>query len=203
MAPSKSSSGDPILTKIAPAARTAQQVARASQPAWLDAVTGRRLTLVHAPAGYGKTSLLVQWHRLLEERGTRVAWLTLEEDESDVQRFAEYLVVAIVADPARESMPPRTALSALVNRLSRSEHDTVLILDDFHRAESDSVRAFMRGLIRLAPPRLHIVISSRDYPSLGQSVLAAEEDLFELGVDDLKFTLDEAQRLLDHTAELH
>jgi LuxR family maltose regulon positive regulatory protein len=202
MASSKSSPGDPILTKIAPAARTAQQVARASQPAWLDAVMSRRLTLVHAPAGYGKTSLLVQWHRLLEERGIRVAWLTLEEDESDVQRFAEYLVAAIAADLARESVPPRTALSALVNRLSRSEHDTVLILDDFHRAESDSVRTFMRSLIRLAPRSLHIVISTRDYPSLGQSALAAEEDLFELGVEDLKFTPDEAQRLLDQTAEL-
>src|SRR6188472_2654681 len=126
MASSNSSAGDPILTKIAPAARTAQQVARTSQPAWLDAVLGRRLTLVHAPAGYGKTSLLVQWHRLLEERGTRVAWLTLEEDESDVQRFAEYLVAAIAAELARDGMPPRTALSALVNRLSRSDHETVL-----------------------------------------------------------------------------
>jgi LuxR family maltose regulon positive regulatory protein len=202
MASSKSSPGDPILTKIAPAARSGRQVARASQPAWLEAVASRRLTLVHAPAGYGKTSLLVQWHRLLAERGTRVAWLTLEEDESDVQRFAEYLVAAIAADLARESMPPRTALSALVNRLSRSDHDTVLILDDFHRAESDSVRTFVRSLIRLAPPTLHIVISSRDYPSLGQSALAAEEELFELGVEDLKFTADEAQRLLDATAEL-
>jgi LuxR family maltose regulon positive regulatory protein len=202
MALSKSSPGDPILTKIAPAARTALQVARESQPGWLDAVMGTRLTLIHAPAGYGKTSLLVQWHRVLEERGIRVAWLTLEEEESDAQRFAEYLVAAIAADLARESMPLRTALSALVNKLSRSELDTVLILDDFHRAESDSVRAFMRSLIRLAPPTLHIVIASRDYPSLGQSALAAEEDLFELGVEDLKFTPAEAQRLLDHGAPL-
>jgi LuxR family maltose regulon positive regulatory protein len=198
MASSTSSPGDPILTKIAPSARGAQQVARASLSRWLDIVMARRLTLIHAPAGYGKTSLLVQWHRLLEGRGTRVAWLTLEEEESDAQRFAEYLVASIAADLAPENLPVRTALSALVNKLSRSERDTALILDDFHRAESESVCSFMRSLIRLAPPTLHIVIASRDYPRLGQSALAAEEDLFELGVEDLKFTPEEAQRLLSH-----
>ena len=200
MASSTSSPGDPIVTKISPSTRATQQVARASLSRSLDVVMGRRLTLIHAPAGYGKTSLLVQWHRLLEERGIRVAWLTLEEEESDAQRFAEYLVSAIAADLARENMPLRAALSALVNNLSRSERDTVLILDDFHRAESESVCSFMRSLIRLSPPTLHIVIASRDYPRLGQSALAAEEDLFELGVDDLKFTPAEAQRLLNHDA---
>src|SRR5262245_45344925 len=98
MAPAEESPGNPIITKIAPSARATPQVARASVSQWLDTVMSQRLTLIHAPAGYGKTSLLVQWHRLLEERGTRVAWLTLEEEEGDAQRFAEYLVAAVTAD---------------------------------------------------------------------------------------------------------
>lgn len=192
--------GDPILTKTAPSARPSQHVPRDLLIQRLADVVSRRLTLVHAPAGYGKTSLLSQWHRLLVERGVEVAWLTLEEEESDAARFAEYLMVAIGGGTNGESMPTRAALSAIVNRLSLAERDTVLILDDFHRAESEDVLHFMRGLIKLAPARLHIVIASRDYPKLGQAVLAANEDLVEIGVDDLKFTLDEAQLLLNRAS---
>ena len=195
MALVKSSSGDPILTKVAPSARSANQILRTGLARRLEDVVSRRLTLVHAPAGYGKTSLLALWHRLLSERGTPVAWLTPEEDESDPSRFAEYLMAALGNGPS-ESLPLRAALSAIVNRLSQEKRETVLILDDFHRAASESVCSFVRTLIRLAPPTLHLVIASRDYPSLGQSALAAEEDLLELGVDDLKFTLEEAQALL-------
>lgn len=192
--------GDPILTKIAPSARPNQQVPRETLLRRLDDVLSHRLTLLQAPAGFGKTSLLIQWHRLLVERGIEVAWLTLEEEESDASRFAEYVMAALLdrrEGGGGESMPMRAALSAIVNRLSNAERDTVLILDDFHRAESEGVCNFVRGLIKLAPPRLHLVIASRDYPKLGQAVLAVNEELLEIGIDDLKFTLDEAQLLLN------
>ncbi|MBL8267202.1 LuxR C-terminal-related transcriptional regulator [Steroidobacter sp.] len=203
MASPVNSLGDPILTKIAPSARPASQhVPRETLLHRLDEVVCHRLTLLHAPAGYGKTSLLGQWHRLLAERGIEVAWLTLEEEESDAARFAEYLMAAIGGSNSGESMPTRAALSAIVNRLSLAERDTVLILDDFHRAESEAVCHFVRGLIKLAPPRLHIVIASRDYPNLGQAVLAANEDLVEIGIEDLKFTLDEAQLMLSRGASV-
>src|SRR5688500_18436253 len=79
---SVNSLGDPILTKIAPSARPSQHVPRELLLQRLEDVVTRRLTLLHAPAGYGKTSLLAQWHRVLMERGIEVAWLTLEEEES-------------------------------------------------------------------------------------------------------------------------
>ena len=175
-------------------------MARAALERRLDDVLARRLTLIHAPAGYGKTSLLAQWHHALEARGVELAWLTLEEEEADPSRFAEYLMAAIVGGGSGESMPLRTALSAIVNRLSKGERETVLILDDFHRAESEGVCNFVRSLIRLAPRSLHVVIASRDYPKLGQAVLAASEELLEIGIDDLKFTLGEAQAMLNRGA---
>lgn len=200
--------GNPILTKIAPSARPSQQVPRESLLRRLDAVISHRLTLLQAPAGYGKTSLLIQWHHLLVERGIEVAWLTLEEEESDPSRFAEYVMAALIEGSpingkdrgSGENMPMRAALAAIVNRLSHAERDTVLILDDFHRAESEGVCNFVRGLIKLAPPRLHLVIASRDSPKLGQAVLAVNEELLEIGIDDLKFTLDEAQAMLNRGA---
>lgn len=196
--------GDPILTKIAPSARPSQQVPRETLLRRLDEVLSHRLTLLQAPAGFGKTSLLIQWRRLLVERGIQVAWLTLEEEESDESRFAEYVMAALLdrrdGGSGGENMPTRAALSAIVNRLSNAERDTVLILDDFHRAESEGVCNFVRGLIKLAPPRLHLVIASRDYPKLGQASLAVNEELLEIGIDDLKFTLAEAQMMLNRGA---
>ncbi|MET0534575.1 MAG: LuxR C-terminal-related transcriptional regulator [Steroidobacter sp.] len=190
--------GDPILTKIAPSARPGQ-LARDSLVRRLDEVISHRLTLLHAPAGYGKTSLLAQWHEQLVQRGLHAAWITLEEDESDAARFAEY-VMATLGGGSGENLPLRAALSAIINRLSQAERDTVLILDDFHRAESEDVCSFVRSLIKLAPPKLHLVIASRDYPKLGQATLASNEELLEIGVEDLKFTFDEARVMLNRGA---
>lgn len=189
--------GDPILTKIAPSSRP-HQLVRESLARRLDEVISHRLTLLHAPAGYGKTSLLTQWHEQLRQRGLDAAWITLEDDESDAKRFAEYVMATIGG--GGENLPLRAALSAIVNRLSQAERDTVLILDDFHRAESEAVCDFVRALIKLAPPKLHLVIASRDYPKLGQSVLASNEELLEIGIDDLKFTLAEARMMLNRGA---
>lgn len=186
--------GDPILTKIVPSIRP-NQLVRESLVRRLDQVITHRLTLLHAPAGYGKTSLLAQWHELLLQRGLHAAWITLENDESDPARFAEYVMATLGG--GGKNLPLRAALSAIVNRLSQSGPDTVLILDDFHRAESEAVRDFVRALIKLAPPNLHVVIASRDYPQLGQAVLASNEELIEIGIDDLKLTLDEARALLN------
>ncbi len=185
---------DPIATKFAPPLRAAHQVVRDALLQRLDdAISSRRLTLVHAPAGYGKTSLLAQWHRTLKERGQEVLWLTLEEEESDAVRFADSLMVGIVGGRAGENAPLRAATSAIVNRFVKSASDVIVILDDFQRAESDEVCNYLRTLIRLLPKNVHLVISSRDRPRLGYAELAADHDLVEIGSRELRFTLQEAE----------
>ena len=144
---------DPIATKFAPPVRPAHQVIRAALLHKLDdAVSSRRLTLIHAPAGYGKTSLLAQLHRALKDRSLEVVWLTLEEEESDPTRFADSLMFAIVGGRLGENAPLRTATSAIVNRCLKSAGELIVILDDFQRAESVDVCNFFRTLIRLVPP---------------------------------------------------
>src|SRR5687768_8069313 len=86
--------GDLILTKIVPSVRP-NQLVRESLVRRLDDVIAHRLTLLHAPAGYGKTSLLTQWHEQLRGRGLQTAWITLEDNESDAGRFAEYVLATI------------------------------------------------------------------------------------------------------------
>jgi LuxR family transcriptional regulator, maltose regulon positive regulatory protein len=168
----------------------------------LDLALERRLTLIHAPAGYGKTSLLSQWRNRVDGDATLVAWLTLERDDADPRRLAQYIALALDggvdadADRKLTDLPPRAALSALINRLAREPRRVVLILDDLHLAEGAPVAEFLKALIQLAPQNCHFVIASRDYPWLGQSILAAEEQLLELHAEDLKFSADEAQALL-------
>ena len=188
---------DPIATKFVPPARAAHQVNRHALIRRLDeGATSRRLTLVHAPAGYGKSSLLSQWHAELRARGLEVIWLTLEDEESDVNRFADSLMVGIASGRHGENTPLRAATAAIVNRFVRTAAEAIVILDDFQRAESKGVYALLRTLLRLLPPTVHVVISSRDRPNLGNAELAANHELLELGAADLRFSLEETEAVL-------
>jgi LuxR family transcriptional regulator, maltose regulon positive regulatory protein len=190
-----------IPTKVAPPIWLGNQIRRDPLLDRLDGAIHRRLTLIHAPAGYGKTSLLSQWRKRVDNGSLLVAWLTLERDDADMKRLAQYLMLALNAatdgeDDNGAAMPPRAALSAIINRIAREPRQVVLILDDLHRAESPLFLEFLTSLIRLAPENCHFIISSRDYPSLGQSILTAEEQLLELTAEDLKFSRPEAEALL-------
>lgn len=208
-----------IHTKVSPPMWVGTQIARGVLLARLDEALNRRLTIIQAPAGYGKTSLLAQWRSRFDDAAVLVAWLTLERDDSDLKRLVQYIALAIdgfeqgeladegpnagagegtgdVGEPMSADIPPRAALSAIINRLARESRPVVLILDDLHRAESGPVTDFLTSLIRLAPENCHFIIASRDYPLLGQSVLAAAEQLLELGAEDLKFSAGEAEAML-------
>ena len=192
---------DPTATKFDHPVRPPHQVVRAALLRRLaDAVSSRRLTLIHAPAGYGKTSLLMQWHRTLQERGLDVLWLTLEEEESDATHFADSLMFAIVGGRLGENTPLRTATSAIVNRFVKDARETIIILDDFQRAESVAVCNFLRNLIRLVPPTVRFVIASRDCPKLGNAELTADHEFHEIGAADLRFSLEEAEIVLRNAA---
>ena len=193
---------EPIHTKLAPPMWMGNQIRRDMLLARLDTALDRRLTLIQAPAGYGKTSLLAQWRARFDPALVRVAWLTLERDDADLKHLARYITLALDETASGESernaasLPARAAVSAVVNRLARETRPVVLILDDYHHAEGPEVDAFVRALIQLAPENCHFVIASRDYPWLGQSALAAEEQLVELTASDLRFSTHEAEALL-------
>jgi len=178
------------------------QVRRDALLARLDTALERRLTLIHAPAGYGKTSLLSQWRNRVDGEVALVAWLTLGRDDADPRRLAQYIGLAVDGGVDAEGerkvtdLPPRAALSAIINRLVREPRKVVLILDDLHLAEGAPAAEFLKALIQLAPQNCHFIIASRDYPWLGQSILAAEEQLLELHAEDLKFSAGEARALL-------
>jgi LuxR family transcriptional regulator, maltose regulon positive regulatory protein len=199
---------DVIAAKFDPPIWMSEQIHRGLLLRQLNHALSHRLTLVHAPAGYGKTSLLAQWRDSLAPASVQVAWLTLERDDRDLKRLVRYLLIAIHSDAhdgsqkrSSPDLPPRAALSAIVNGLAGRSSPFVLILDDLHHADSEPVAAFLQSLIRLAPANCHFIFASRDYPRLGQSVLAAEGQVLEITAHQLKFSLAETESLLARTEQ--
>ena len=171
-----------------------------------------RLMLVSAPAGFGKTTLLVDWMATVSasaDATTGAAWLSLDAGDNDPARFWTYVVAAlrtvmpgIGADALgllQESQPPpaQVVLTTLLNDLGAADVDVVLVLDDYHVIDSPDVQAGMEFLLDHLPHRLHLVIASRADPALPLPRLRARGDLVEIRATDLRFTPDEAASYLN------
>ena len=168
------------------------------------------LTLLCAPAGFGKTALVLQ---ALAEQGLPVAWLSLEPDDSDVTRFAHYLLAALVRaapelaptlDPLVQSnlLDLPAALAMLVNLLSERNAGLVLVLEDYHTLEASAVDQALTWLLEHQPLALRLIISSREDPPLPLARLRARGQLTELRGADLRFAPVEAGALIQHLTGL-
>jgi LuxR family maltose regulon positive regulatory protein len=167
---------------------------------------GQRLTLISAPAGFGKTTLLSEW---IHHRRAHVAWVSLDAGDNDPARFLSYVIAAIqTLHPdagcdslalLRSAQPPPTEpiLTALVNDLAQVAGTVTLVLDDYHVIDSRAVHDALVFLIDHAPPGLRFIIASRVDPPLTLSRLRARDELTELRAADLLFTFDEAAAFLN------
>ncbi|NTU81938.1 MAG: AAA family ATPase [Chloroflexales bacterium] len=175
-------------------------VDRARLLAQIDAAPAPALVVVAAPAGFGKSTLVGAWAARQGAAGDTVAWLTLDEDDSDVARLLAGLLAAIrlhqpgVGDAAlallRASQPvqPRAVLTALINDLAALGAPLALVLDDYHRVTSQAPHAALAFLIDQLPPGMRLVIISRSDPPLPLARWRARGLLVELRADDLRFT---------------
>jgi LuxR family transcriptional regulator, maltose regulon positive regulatory protein len=166
----------------------------------------RKLTLISAPAGFGKTTLLGEWVAGCERPA---AWLSLDEADSDPTRFLSYLVAALqtiapnigegVLGALRSPQPPPTEsiLTSLLNEISTVPDDFVLVLDDYHVVDSGAVDDALAFVLEHLPPRMHLIISTREDPQLPLARLRARGQLGELRAADLRFTPSEAAEFLE------
>jgi LuxR family maltose regulon positive regulatory protein len=172
----------------------------------LDEDLYRKLTLVSAPAGFGKTTLLSEWVAGCERPA---AWLSLDEGDNDPTRFVSYLVAAlqtIAADIAEGVLgalqsphppPTESVLTALLNEISTIPDGFVLVLDDYHVVDARAVDNALAFLLEHLPPRMHLVIATREDPHLPLARLRARGQLAELRAADLRFTPSEAAEFLE------
>ncbi|GAA3384694.1 LuxR C-terminal-related transcriptional regulator [Cryptosporangium minutisporangium] len=177
-------------------------VRRARLAERLDPGAGRRLTVVAAPAGYGKTTLLGTWAGTRE----RVGWLTLDERDNDPTRFLSSLIGALrqgsgegelgqgvlAALRSPDVRHPDALIGALVNELARRPSTVDVVLDDYHVITGDAVHRVCAFLVERAPEQLHVVLSGRVDPPLPLARWRVRNELVRLGAADLAFTASEA-----------
>jgi LuxR family maltose regulon positive regulatory protein len=171
-----------------------------------------RLTLVSAPAGFGKTTLLSEWAL---RTGMPVAWVSLDEGDNDVGRFLTYVATAMgalhedfeteeVLGPLHEAQPHlESVLTALVNEAANISRDFALVLDDYHVIhDTAAVHDALAFLLEHLPSPMHVVLASRTEPPLPLARLLARGHLTRLSAADLRFTPEEVVAFLDAAAGL-
>lgn len=156
--------------------------------------------MISAPAGFGKTTLVSEW---LSAK-PRVAWLSLEQADGDIQRFFNYLIhtlqtldsslgqASLATLNTLQTANIEEILTSLINDLSTLSEDVFLVLDDYHVIGSDFVDEAVEFLLEHSPPQFHLVITSRTVPNLPLPRLRVRGQIIELNAGDLRFMPDEA-----------
>lgn len=165
----------------------------------------RKLTLVSAPAGFGKTTLVAAW---LKELDHPTAWLSLDEADNDLRRFLTYLAAAFqradeeigghLLSALQSPLLPETEkiLTALLNEIALRDGPLLLVLDDFHLLSEATVLQAVEFLLSHQPPQLHLVLTTREDPSLPLARLRARDQLTEIRAWNLRFTQEETDSFL-------
>ena len=173
---------------------------------------GRKLTLISAPAGFGKTTLVSEWVAGFKRP---VAWLSLDEGDHDPTRFLSYIVAALqtiaanigagVLRTLQSPQPPSadSVLTIILNEITTLPKDFVLVLDDYHAIDAKPVDEALTYLLEHLPPQMHLVIATREDPDLPLARLRARGQLTELRAADLRFTPAEAAEFLNRTMGLN
>ena len=173
---------------------------------------GRKLTLISAPAGFGKTTLVSEW---LAADQHPAAWLSLDESDNDFTRFLTYVIAALqtimpdigagvlAALQSQQQQPLESILTTLLNDITTIEDNAILILDDYHVIEAKPINEALTFLLEHLPPQLHLVIATREDPNLPLPRLRVRGQLTELRAADLRFTPAEAADFLGQAMGLN
>jgi LuxR family maltose regulon positive regulatory protein len=175
-------------------------------------VDRRKLTLISAPAGFGKTTLVSEWINqfpLPDTQSPNFAWISLDEGDNDPTRFLAYFIAALqtieaniakgVLSALQSSQPPpaEDILTVLINEITAIPGRITLVLDDYHLIEARPIHDALTFLVRNLPPQMHLVIATREDPPLPLARLRARGQLTELRATDLRLTPYEAAEFLN------
>ncbi|MDX1416781.1 MAG: hypothetical protein R3293_21445, partial [Candidatus Promineifilaceae bacterium] len=185
-----------------------------------------KLTLISAPAGFGKTTLVAEWGSQLagssriphSEIRDRLCWLSLDEGDNDLTRFLVYFITALsqaggIEDAFGAEMvnilhtpqpsPAEVILTAVINQIAALPNKIVLIFDDYHCIDTSSIDDALAYLLEHLPPQLHLVIATRDDPHLPVARLRSRGQLTELRAADLRFSSSESAEFLNQVMGLN
>jgi len=196
-----------LSTKLFIPSKRPHQIHRSQLISLLNEGLERRLTLISAPPGFGKTMLLASW---VKECGLPAAWISLDEGDNDIIRLLSYLLTALqtvqpgLGDDALQvlqtpQLPIQQVLVATINEITSERTEPfIVVLDDYHVIENHEVHAMLAYLIDHMPPQMHLYLASRTNPPLPFSRLRARDQLVEIRTKDLRFSTTETDQLLNH-----
>jgi len=194
-----------IQSKLYPPPMAADAVIRERLLSLAQTVERVPLTLVSAPAGYGKSTLVSQWVQTLEQKS---AWLSLDAEDSDIRQFLSYVVAALrgtspdccpgIAELLRSQILPdvKTLAASFCNEIELHGRPVVLVLDDFHKISPSDIDEFLEVVLRHPPRDLHLVLVTRRNPSLSLPPMRARGVLLEIRMQQLAFREDETQAFI-------
>jgi LuxR family transcriptional regulator, maltose regulon positive regulatory protein len=198
-----------LATKLGPPRlRSLNIVARERLDTELAKANEVALTILGAPAGYGKSTALAEWFRLIDRESCHAAWLTVDETDDDPLLFANHIVAAMCqsAEPVGRRLRPtpehkldidlRATSTAIVNAIDQCGRSFFLVIEDLHNVTNPDVVGLLGMLAISGSQWLHLVISSRTQPPLKLAKLRAQGQLRELGAQNLKFSLEETSEFL-------
>ena len=171
-----------------------------------------KLTLISAPAGFGKTTLVSEWVTGCKRP---FAWLSLDEGDTDLTRFLTYFVAAlqtVAANVGEEVLtalqspqlpPTESILTVLLNDITTVSEHFILVLDDYHVVDGQSVDDALTFLLEHLPPKMHLVITTREDPNLPLARWRVRNQLTELRASDLRFSLAETAEFLNQVMGLN
>jgi LuxR family maltose regulon positive regulatory protein len=180
----------------------------------LNAGLHRRLSLISAPAGFGKTTLLSEWIHSQPGPSRGIAWLSLEESDNDPVRFLNYTAAALQSiNPAigrsaqailqaAQHPPLEVVLTALVNDITATPHPLILILDDYHVIHTLPIHQQLAFLLDHQPPHMHLVVATREDPPVPLARLRARGQVMEIRQVDLAFSPHEAADFLSRVMDI-
>jgi LuxR family transcriptional regulator, maltose regulon positive regulatory protein len=199
-----------LATKIVPA-RFRGLVARPRFLAILSELPAKRLGVIKAPAGFGKSSLAAAWAEKLEQSGNCVGWLTIDSDDDEATRFLFYVSQALhhacpdVGAGAiglileNNLIDPTAILSSLINDLAEIEDEVYLFLEDYHWLRASRIHQAVAYFLKHAPSHCHVVLTTRAEPPLPLATLRAQNHLIEIDAVALRFDMQETKAFLDST----
>ena len=198
----------PLRTKLRVPPQRPDWISRSRLDKRLDQGFARKLTLISAPAGFGKTTLLVDW---IHSHKIPVAWFSVDKADNDPLNFLTYVIIGLqsleaAAGKAALTMlnspqppPIESILISLLNDLSRNSTDLALVLDDYHLIDANPIHDLIAFLLENLPEQMHLIIATRSDPPLPLARVRSQNLLIELRAADLSFTVDEIASLFNQS----
>ena len=199
-----------LATKVFPPRLPAGLIDRPRLVALAGKAEYKRLTVIKAPAGFGKTSLALTWLNGLNASGAYVAWLSLDTEDDEPARFFHHLAralrnacasvgaSALSLTTEASLVPAHSVVSTLINELVDVDDEVYLFVDDYHLISLPAIHDAMSYFIANAPTSVHVVVCTRTDPPLPLANLRARNELLEIDASALRFNFDETRSFVEH-----